>query len=79
MPYTKRVDTGGGSGYPAVVDSADDHDSLEWVLRYGSPERVIAARFDAAGIVCAYQALIDAPRVRREQVVRAIRAAMKVK
>lgn len=76
MPYTKRVDTGGGSSYPAVVDGDDDHDSLGWVLTWGTPEQLAAVRFEAASVVNAYQALLGATRARREQVVRAIRAAM---
>jgi hypothetical protein len=77
MPYTKSVETGGGSSYPAVVDGNDDHDSLGWVLTWGTPEQLTAVRFAAAAVVNAYQSLIGATRARREHVVRAIRAGLK--
>ena len=58
-----------------MVDGDDDHDSLSWILTWGTPEQICEARHYAAGVVSAYQALIGATRARREEVVRAIRAA----
>lgn len=61
-----------GTSWPwPVFDS--DKTSLEWRLRYGEPTTWLCLQ--AASIVSAYQALVEMPRSRREQVVRELRKA----
>ena len=53
----------------------EEHGSLNWLLRYGTDADVLRAQIAIAGILSSYQALIDAPQKRRNEVVRAIRQA----
>lgn len=48
---------------------------VEWQLRYGNPPTV-AARMKAASILAAYREMVEAAGPVRQQMVRAIRAAM---
>lgn len=48
---------------------------LEWQLRYGSEQQVVAARMRLASIVGAYDALLSMPANRRNDICRAIREA----
>jgi hypothetical protein len=46
---------------------------LEWTLRYGRPEDVVAVRMVAASVVSAYEEIVRAKTARRNQVVRELR------
>ena len=68
------VATEGGT-WPTPMDEADT--SLEWRLRYASPEQLVKDRFLAASIVSAYREIIRLPRWRRDEVVGQLRKAIK--
>ena len=52
-----------------------DQGELEWQLRYGTEQQVIAARMRLASIVSAYRELIGKTQKRRNEICRAIREA----
>jgi len=68
------VATEGGT-WPTPMDETDT--SLEWRLRYASPEQLVKDRFLAASIVSAYREMIRLPRWRRDEVIGQLRKAMK--
>ncbi len=53
----------------------EEYGSLNWLLRYGSDADVLRERLTIASILSSYQALLDKPRKRRNEIMRAIRAA----
>lgn len=50
--------------------------SLEWVLRYGSPDRIVAARMTLASILGSYTALLNQTQKRRNRVAKELCAAL---
>ena len=73
----KYVARDAGGTWPTPMDGIGDEDSIEWILRYGSVERLTKARFLAASIVSAYRELIRLPRAQRDPIIRDLRAAIK--
>jgi hypothetical protein len=64
----------GDAVWPTPMDEAET--SLEWRLRYGRPEDLMNDRMCAASIVSAYRELITCPRIKRDNVIRALRRAV---
>ena len=64
-----------GTCWAVDRDDTEEH-SLEWVLRYGTPERIVEARMTLASILGSYKALINKPQRRRNGIVRDLRAAL---
>jgi hypothetical protein len=54
----------------------DSHDGIEYLLRYGTPEAIVAARMTIAGIVGSYSALLSKTQKRRNEVVKEILATL---
>jgi hypothetical protein len=52
-----------------------DQGNLEWRLRYGSEDQVLASRMVLASIVAAYRELLNLPPKRRNAICKAIRKA----
>jgi len=52
-----------------------DQGELEWQLRYGTEQQVMAARMRLASIVSAYRELLGLTQRRRNEICRAIREA----
>lgn len=52
-----------------------DQGELEWQLRYGTEQQVIAARMRLASIVGAYRELLGMTQKRRNAICRAVREA----
>ncbi len=73
----KYVARDAGGTWPTPMDGTGDEDSIEWVLRYGSTEQMLKARYLVASIVSAYRELIRLPRNQRDAVIRDLRAAIK--
>jgi hypothetical protein len=69
--YVKRDD---GTTWPTPMVEAET--SLEWRLRYASPEQLVKDRFLAASIVAAYHELIAAPVKKRNAVLADLRRAL---
>lgn len=64
-----------GTTWPRPEGPGGDMDSVEWVMRYGDPERVREYRFLAASFCAAFSDLVAMPRRRREQVIADLRKA----
>ena len=77
--FYEWVEVGDDDAYPRLHPQTSEQDHLEWVLRYGADEQVIAARLQAASIVAAYEALLAATNARRNQVAAALRRTRKRK
>jgi hypothetical protein len=72
--HAARFDDGTCWALSEPVDS--DAHSLEWVLRYGTPEQREDQRLSVASVLACYDALILLPQRERNARVKAIRAAM---
>lgn len=72
--YLHWVDTGDGSRYPKLIRN-NESDSLEWLLRYGSPEDLYEVRYQAASILAAYEALVMQSNARRNEIANRIKKA----
>lgn len=68
-----HVRVGPDTVWPGLSSLTD----LEWDLRYGKEEDIIANRMLLASIVSAYSVLIKLPIRRRNEVCRAIKVAHK--
>lgn len=68
MSLYQRIDD---MTWPAPGDALDD---LEWRLRHGDSVARVGAACTAASVVAAYRELVLCPRVKRERIVRALRA-----
>jgi hypothetical protein len=73
----KYVARDAGGTWPTPMDGIGNEDSIEWILRYGSTERLTKARFLAASIVSAYRELISLPRAQRDPIIRDLRDAIR--
>jgi hypothetical protein len=69
MPAWREIK--GGGVWPLPDEGMD---GLEWRLRYQSRPISDSDLMAAASVVAAYRALVRAPRVRRDHVVRELRA-----
>lgn len=69
IPRMRYVPVGDGSHWPSVDDSAAE---FEWQARHGTPSPMVLAGYTAA-----YFALVNAPRAKRDIVVRGLRREAK--
>lgn len=56
--------------------SAGEYDGIEHLLRYGTPEGIVAARMSIASIVASHTALLTSTQRRRNAVVSEIMATV---
>jgi hypothetical protein len=61
----------GGGMMPLLVDGSEQ-ESLEWIMRHGTPERVMLARLQAAEIIEAYRCLVSCSEARRKRFIAAL-------
>ena len=71
VPDTAWVTVDDGSRWPSPSEGMDD---LERRLRYGGTDP--NDRWTAGAIIAAYRELLQAPRTKREMVVRSLRRAV---
>lgn len=57
-------------------DPGSEYDGIEYLLRHGTPEAIVAARMTIASIVGSYSALLGATQVRRNAVVKEVMATV---
>ena len=61
--------------WPTPMDGDETRESVEWILRHGTPEQVVKFRMLAASIISAYRHMISLPRTQRDQIIRDLRKA----
>ena len=63
--------------WPTPMDGDETRESVEWILRHGTPEQVVKFRMLAASIISAYRHMISLPQIHRNNVVRDLRRAIR--
>ena len=64
-----------GTLWSVDADDGDRH-TLEWLLRYGSTEQVMAKRFVIASVLASYRALLWTTQRQRNQVASEIKRTL---
>lgn len=71
-----HVQLGDGTVWAVDRPTTEDRYSLEWVLRYGTPDEVYRHRLSIASVISSYKALLCEPQKRRNQIVSQLREGL---